>query len=173
MTERVDPTDVVVRDATVDDWPAIWAIFRDVVAGGDTYSYPPDIGEAEARATWMPDAAIGRRTHVAEVDGSIVGTAYVKPNQPGLGDHVANAGWMVDPVQAGRGIGRPFAEQVIARARADGFTAMQFNAVVATNTAAIALWRSLGFDEVGRIPGAFRHATEGEVDLLVMHRRLD
>jgi ribosomal protein S18 acetylase RimI-like enzyme len=79
---------------------------------------------------------------------------------------------MVDPSVAGRGVGRRLAEAVLERARAAGYEAMQFNAVVATNERAVRLWRSLGFEEVGRVPRAFRHATDGVVDLLLMHRRL-
>lgn len=109
---------------------------------------------------------------VAEVDGSVVGTAEHRPNQVGRGAHVANASFMVAPESAGQGVGRALAEAVIDRARAAGYRAMQFNAVVATNVRAMALWESLGFVVVGRVPRAFRHRTEGEVDLLVMHREL-
>jgi ribosomal protein S18 acetylase RimI-like enzyme len=126
--------------------------------------------EADARAAWMltPPAEV----LVAVDDGVVVGTAEVRPNQVGRGSHVANASFMVDPTTAGRGVGRALAVEVLARARAAGYRAMQFNAVVATNTRAIALWESIGFSVVGRVPGAFRHATEGDVDLLVMHRPL-
>lgn len=158
--------------AEAGDWPAIWPIFRDVVSRGDTYAYSPDIDPADAAAVWMADGTDRRRTYVAERDGEIVATAYVRPNQPGLGDHVANAGWMVAPAAAGQGIGRRFAEHVIDDARSLGFTGMQFNAVVATNTGAIRLWESLGFGIVGTVPDAFRHATEGLVAVHVMYRRI-
>jgi len=161
---------VEVRRAGEDDWPGIWPVWREVVAAGDAYVWPPDTPEDEARAEWMlpPPAEVW----VAEDDGRIVATALLQPNKPGLGDHVANAGFMVDPSAAGRGVGRRLAEVVIERARATGYEAMQFNAVVATNERAVRLWRSLGFEEVGRVPRAFRHARDGAVDLLLMHRRL-
>ena len=159
-----------VRLASEDDWAGIWPIWRRVVATGDAYVWRPDTPEHEARAQWMlpPPAEVW----VAEEDGRIVATALLQPNKTGLGDHVANAGFMVDPSVAGRGIGRRLAEAVLDRARAAGYQAMQFNAVVATNERAVRLWRSLGFEEVGRVPGGFRHATDGAVDLLLMHRRL-
>lgn len=166
---------VECRRAIDGDWPAIWPIFRSVVATGDTYTYPSDTAEADAREAWMPapDRPDGRaRTYVAIVDGCVVATARLRPNQPGRGDHVANGSWMVDPGAGGRGVGRALAEYVIDDARRLGFTAMQFNAVVATNTRAIALWESLGFGVVGTVPGAFRHAEHGAVDLHVMHRHL-
>ncbi|MEY2430474.1 MAG: hypothetical protein QOC92_200 [Acidimicrobiaceae bacterium] len=109
------------------------------------------------------------------VDNNLLGiraTALLKPNQLGLGDHVANASFMVHPEHTGDGVGRSLAEAVLARARELGYQAMQFNAVVATNEPAIKLWRSLGFEVVGTIPAGFRHATRGPVDLLIMHRRL-
>ncbi|QYG91664.1 GNAT family N-acetyltransferase [Iamia sp. SCSIO 61187] len=163
---------LVVRTATAEDWPAIWPIWRQVVAAGDTYVWELDaMTEDDARAAWMlpPPAEV-----MVAVDdaGVVVGTAEVRPNQVGRGSHVANASFMVDPACAGRGIGRALAEAVLERARAAGYRAMQFNAVVASNVRAIALWRSLGFTVVGTVPGAFRHAERGEVDLLVMHRWL-
>ena len=160
-----------VRTATAEDWPGIWPIWRAVVEAGDTYVWEAEaMTEADARAAWMlpPPAEV----LVATDDGVVVGTAEIRPNQVGRGSHVANASFMVPPASAGRGIGRALAAVVLERARAAGYRAMQFNAVVATNGRAVALWESLGFSVVGRVPGAFRHATAGEVDLLVMHRWL-
>jgi L-amino acid N-acyltransferase YncA len=161
---------VEIRTATDADWPGIWPIWRAVVAAGDTYVWR-DATEAEARGLWMLPPPAEVLVAVAD-DGRVVGTAEIRPNQVGRGSHVANASFMVDPGQGGRGVGRALGEAVLGRARAAGYRAMQFNAVVATNTRALALWRSLGFDEVGRVPGAFAHATEGDVDLVIMHRTL-
>lgn len=163
-------TGVVVRPASDADWPAILPIWRAIVEAGDTYVWTGEETDDEARAAWMlpPPAEV----LVAEVDGRVVGTAEHRPNQVGRGDHVANASFMVSPDAAGKGVGRTLAEAVIDRARAAGYRAMQFNAVVASNVRAIALWESLGFVVVGRAPRAFRHPTEGVVDLLVMHRDL-
>jgi L-amino acid N-acyltransferase YncA len=159
-----------IRRAGEADWPGIWPIWRDTVAAGDAYVWLPGTPEVEARAAWMlpPPAEVW----VAEDSGRIVATALLQPNKPGLGDHVANAGFMVDPSAAGRGVGRRLAEAVLEQARAAGYVAMQFNAVVATNAPGVRLWRSMGFDEVGRVPQGFRHARHGPVDLLLMHRRL-
>ena len=148
----------------------MWPIVSSIARAGDTYTYPVDIAEDDARALWLP--APPWRTVVAVDGAAIVGMARYGPNHPGPGDHVANASFMVDPSRARRGVGRALGEHVIAAARGDGYRAMQFNAVVESNTAAVALWRSLGFDVLTTIPEAFRHPTLGLVGMHVMHRTL-
>ena len=160
------------RVAGADDWAEIWPILAAVVRRGDTYTYAPDISEADARSAWMPEGSSRSETYVAAQHGNVVATAYLKPNQPGLGDHVANAGWMVAPSVAGRGVGRVLADHVIDQARCLDYSGMQFNAVVATNTRAIALWQSLGFAIIGTVPRAFRHSVEGLVPVHIMYRDL-
>ena len=151
------------------DWVGIWPVFQAVVTSGDTYPYPPDTSEEEAKAIWM---APSHTVLVATLHGEIVGIAYYRPNMMGLGDHIANAGWMIHPDRQGQGIGRRFAEYVLQEAREAGFRGMQFNAVVATNTGAIALWESLGFDVVGTVPDAFRHPVHGLTPVHIMYRQL-
>ena len=160
---------LLVRRATDEDWSAIWLIFRDVVAAGDTYTFAPDMPEADARRAWMGP---GLATYVAVRSDEIVGTYLLKSNQPGLGSHVANVGYMVRPGAFGGGIGTAMAEHSLEEARAAGYRAMQFNAVVSTNVRAVALWKRLGFDVIGTVPEGFRHRELGYVDLLIMYRRL-
>jgi len=160
---------VLVREATAADWARIWPLWHRVVSAGETYMWAPDTSQDDARAAWMLPAPAA--VFVAEDGADLVGTALLKPAQPGLGDHIANAGFMVDPDRAGQGIGRTLAHHVLSAARAQRYQAMQFNAVVSTNTAAVGLWRSLGFEVVGTVPGAFRHA-DGLVDIHIMYRRL-
>ena len=161
--------DLVIRDARPEDWAGIWPFFRQIVAAGETYTWPPDMSEDDARAAWFPSPG---RTVVASVAGTVVGTAKTQPNQAGPGAHVANASFMVDPAYGGRGIGRALGEHVLAGARADGYRAMQFNAVVASNAGAVRLWSSLGFTVVGTVPAAFDHPRLGPVPLLIMYRTL-
>jgi L-amino acid N-acyltransferase YncA len=153
-------------------WPEIWEIFRSVVGSGDTYPYPPDIAEDVAFDVWMRIGDERGATYVALERDVVVATAYLRENSPGLSDHIANAGWMVAPGHRGRGIGRRFADFVMDEAARLGYRGMQFNSVVATNTTAIALWESLGFEIVGTIPDAFRHAREGLTPVHVMFRAL-
>jgi GNAT superfamily N-acetyltransferase len=156
-----------IRPATRSDWPVIWRIFRSIIEGGDTYAFPPELDEESARKIWF---ATGAQVFVAERNGRVAGTFFVKPNQPGLGSHVANAGFMVDPDLHGAGIGRAMGEFALIWAREQGYRAMQFNFVVSTNTGAVALWMKLGFVIIGTIPKGFRHAQLGYVDVYVMHR---
>jgi L-amino acid N-acyltransferase YncA len=158
-----------LRSATEADWPSVWSIIRQVAAAGNTFFLEPDVSESAARDYWMGP---GLSAYVAEDDGEVVGTYTLKANHRGLGSHVANAGYMVRPGLDGRGIGFQLAEHSLAEARAAGFHAMQFNAVVSTNHRAIALWQRLGFSIVGTVPQAFRHPERGLVDLHIMHRFL-
>jgi L-amino acid N-acyltransferase YncA len=158
-----------IRRAAEADWPSVWSIIAEVAAAGDTYMLETDISEAAAKAYWMGP---GLSAYVAEDAGEIVGTYTLKANHRGRGSHVANAGYMVRPGLDGRGIGGQLAEHSLAEARAAGFHAMQFNAVVSTNHRAIALWQRLGFRIVGTVPEAFRHRQLELVDLHIMHRFL-
>lgn len=159
-----------IRDATIADWPAIWAFMREIVAAGDTFSWDPEISEEQARGIWLAPAP---RQTLAAVDGArLLGSAILGPNHAGPGSHVATASFMADPGAAGRGVGRALGEAVVARARAAGYRAIQFNAVVETNVRALHLWRSLGFEVLATIPEAFAHPEHGYVGLCVMYRRL-
>jgi L-amino acid N-acyltransferase YncA len=157
-----------IRPAEPADWPAIRPFFRAIVAEGESYTYADDIPDADAEADWMGHEHV----LVVEDEGRIIASAVLGPNKPGRGSHVANASFMVDRVQAGRGIGRLLGEHVIAEARTAGYRAMQFNAVVETNAAAVRLWRSLGFTIIGTVPEAFDSRRHGLVGLHIMHRSL-
>ena len=160
----------MIRPATPDDADAIWDIFQKVVSGRDTYVFPPDTPRDEAVGYWLAENAIAR---VAELDGRVAGMYKLIENHRGLGAHVANASFMVDPSASGRGIGYAMGGDCLREARRQGYEAMQFNFVVSTNTRAVELWQRLGFRVVGTLPRAFRHGTLGLVDALVMYRELD
>ncbi|GAB3377402.1 GNAT family N-acetyltransferase [Lysobacter fragariae] len=161
--------DLDIRQIGADEFPRAWPIFRDVIAGADTYSYPPDLDMEAACAMWTTPPS---RCFVAECDGEAVGLYMLRPNQPGLGNHVANAGYMVSPRARGLGVASAMCAHSLDEARRCGFTAMQFNFVVSSNQGAIRLWQKHGFAIVGTIPDAFRHATLGPTDVHVMHRTL-
>ena len=161
---------VTIRPTAEADFDAMWEIFRRVVASEDTYPFAADTPRADAHAYWFGPAIA---SFVSEDDGRIVGMYKIVENQRDLGSHVANASFMVDPSCSGRGIGRAMGTHALRQARARGFRAMQFNFVVSTNTAAVTLWKSLGFAIVGTLPKVFRHRQHGYVDAYVMYRSLE
>jgi predicted N-acetyltransferase YhbS len=154
---------MLIRPALPTDNAAIWQVIGPVIRAGETYALDPGLSQADALAYWM-----GHQTFVAEDQGAIVGTYYLRPNQAGGGSHVCNCGY----ISVAPGVGRQMAEHSLEQARAKGYRAMQFNLVVVTNIRAIRLWQSLGFETVGTLPGAFRHPSQGYVDALVMYRAL-
>ena len=159
-----------IRSATAEDFQQIWPIFHEVVAAGDTYAIPPQISREQAFELWMRKP---RQTYVAEEEGRILGTYFIKNNQDGPGDHVCNCGYMVASAARGRGLATAMCEHSQRIARQLGYLAMQFNLVVSTNERAVRLWSKLGFATVGRLPRAFRHPTLGFVDALVMYKWLE
>lgn len=160
---------MLFRLAEPRDRADIAAIIMPTIVAGDTYALDPTMREDDALAYWLGN---DRETFVAEEDGSILGTFYLRPNQSGGGRHVCNCGYMTGGVATGRGVARRMCEYSIERARARGFRAMQFNFVVSTNARAVGLWQSLGFAIVGQLPNAFQLPSNEYVDALVMHRSL-
>ncbi|MFC4466550.1 GNAT family N-acetyltransferase [Streptomyces xiangluensis] len=160
---------MLIREAAADDWPRIWPFWHRIVAAAETYAWDPATSEEDARALWM---APGKRVYVAEdATGAVVGSACVTPNYGGPAARIANAGFMVDPDHAGRGIGRRLAEHILTTAKDEGYRGMVFNAVVETNPA-VHLWTSLGFTILGTVPEAFEHPRHGLVGLHIMYRAL-
>lgn len=170
MTDDPAAGELRVRDYDDRDWPAVWRIFQEIVNAGETYTYDPAWTSERARDVWVE----GPPGHtVVAVDGSrVLGSAKIAPNRPGRGSHVATASFMVAGDARGRGVGRALGEYALAWAREQGYYAMQFNAVVETNHAAVRLWQSLGFQIIGTVPEAFEHPTLGKVGLHIMYRRL-
>ena len=160
---------LTIRPGTEADHDALWAILEPVIRAGETYALPRDMARNQALAYWT---GADREAFVATAGGSILGTYYLRANQQGGGAHVANCGYITAPAAAGRGVARAMCEHSLVTSRARGFAAMQFNLVVSTNEHAVKLWSSLGFSTLCRLPGAFRHPTHGDVDALVMFRKL-
>lgn len=158
----------MIREERPADWPQIFPFFRDIVEDGETYAYPPALDSAEAERLWT-----GQGRVVVAIEGdTVLGTATMGPNRPGRGAHVATGSFMVDPASAGRGVGRALGAHLIEWAAGEGFSAIQFNAVVETNGPAVRLWLSLGFRIVGTVPRAFDSRRHGLVGLHVMWRPL-
>jgi ribosomal protein S18 acetylase RimI-like enzyme len=180
-----------IRKATEEDKPEIWKIIKAVIATGDTYVFAPDSGEEEMLAYWMspekwtyvavwsePPASAGglnadaSNNDSSDLNGKIVGTFFLKANQPDLGSHVGNAGYMVAPEAKGKRVGRTMAEYSLEESRKLGFKAIQFNFVVKSNEVAVKLWQDVGFEIIGEIPEAFNHARNGLTNAYIMYRKL-
>ena len=160
-----------IRPIAAGDWPGVWRVIEPVFRAGDTWPVAPDVTEEEARHYWLD---VPQATFVAAGDaGEILGSYYLKPNQPALGAHVANCGYIVAEAARGRGVASAMCRHSQQEALARGYLAMQYNLVVATNEAAVRLWTKQGFGIVGTLPKAFRHARLGLVDAYVMYKMLN
>lgn len=158
-----------IREATESDKPQIWQIIKSVIATGDSYVFYPHSSREKMLSYWF---SAEKKVYVAALENKIVGTFYLKPNQPDLGSHICNAGYMVSTEAKGQGIGRKMAEFSLLEARRLGFRAMQFNFVVKSNERAIKLWLALGFEIIGEIPEAFQNQEKGFTNALIMYRKL-
>ena len=161
---------MTIRPSHPADHEAMAAIFQSVIATGTTYAFAPDTSRDEGLAYFVGP---GIASWVVEDEGRVVGMYKLIPNRGGLGSHVANASFMVDPQHSGHGVGKLMGRHCLREARRAGFLAMQFNFVVSTNTPAVTLWKTLGFQIVGTLPKAFKHRERGLVDAYVMYRFLD
>lgn len=160
---------IIIREALTSDADAIWEIFHQVVKAGDTYAFDPDTTKEVFRTLWL---APNMKTYVAEQNGVVIGSYFIKPNQPGLGAHIANCGYMVRADARGKGIGGKLCAHSIEIAKQLGYRGMQYNIVVSTNTKAVELWKKFGFRIIGNIPGGFRHLHSGYVDAYIMFREI-
>jgi GNAT superfamily N-acetyltransferase len=152
-----------------DDKSQVWQILKAIIAGGDVFTYPPDTSEEKMMAYWC---APEKHTYIAILEGEIVGTFFMQNNQPGLGSHVANAGYAVAASASGKGIGARMCEFSLEEARKLGYKAMQYNIVIKSNLNAVYLWQKMGFEIIGEIPDAFDHAVLGMTNAYVMYRKL-
>jgi ribosomal protein S18 acetylase RimI-like enzyme len=165
----VSDSEVTIRPAEPGDRNVIWSILEPTIREGETYTLPRDLSREQALGYWF---ARDHEVFAACLDGRVAGTYYLQANQQGGGAHVANCGYMTARWASGRGVARAMCAHSLETARARDFRAMQFNFVVSANHRAVRIWQSFGFEIVGRLPGAFRHPTEGYVDALVMFRGL-
>ena len=160
-----------IREYSPDDWPQVWPILKATFASGDTYVFDPESTEEEIQKAWVHTP---QKTHVAVTqNGEVIGTYMLKPNQPGLGSHICNCGYVVASSARGQGVAKQMCEHSQVVAKSLRYRAMQFNLVVSTNEGAVRLWQRLGFAIVGTIPEAFNHRTRGYVSAHVMYKALD
>ena len=160
---------IKITPATSADEERIWALLQPVFSAGDTYAVDPLIDRDAAIAYWME---ADKTAFILRVEGQAVGTYYIRPNQPGAGAHICNCGFITAPSARGKGIARRMLDHALIEAKQQGYRAMQFNFVLASNQRALAIWQRNGFATIGRIPQAFLHPKQGYVDALILHRSL-
>ena len=161
---------MIIRPPTPADTDKIWGIIEPTIRAGETVPLPRDMPRDQALAYWFSP---GHEVFVAEDEGVVLGSYYLRANQTGSGSHVANCGYITAIDATGRGVARAMCEHSLERARERGFRAMQFNFVISSNERAVRLWQASGFEIVGRLPAVFNHPTRGFVDAFVMFRHLD
>ena len=161
--------EISISEAKESDWQSIWNIIEPVFRSGETYAFSPDISAAEGHRVWME---VPTATYIAKGNNSVLGTYFIKPNQPALGSHVCNCGYIVGEKARGKGVASLMCQHSQHEAKRLGFWAMQFNLVVSTNKVAVILWQKLGFEIVGTLNGAFRHSKYGLVDAFIMYKKL-
>jgi GNAT superfamily N-acetyltransferase len=128
----------------------LWWMFADAVARGEGYPHTAPLTRQAFEDTWVKPVSLV--VGAVDASGELAGAYYLKPNQPGVGAHIANAGYLVSRRLRGEGVGRLLVEDSIARAPLVGFDAIQFNFVFADNPAR-SLYERLGWQAVGRVPG--------------------
>lgn len=172
---RDTPKMIEIRKIRKEDKSEVWKIIKEVISDGESYTFYPHTSREKMLEYWF---SAEKKTYVAVLsepsaeNSKIVGTFFIKDNQPDLGSHICNAGYMVSAKTKGKGIGRKMAEFSLVEARELGYKAMQFNFVVKSNEIAVKLWLTLGFEIIGEIPEAFQHKEKGLVNALIMYRKL-
>ncbi len=158
-----------IREATQNDYDAIWEIFKNVIKTGDTYVFDPNTKKEDLSIHWL---ASHMKTYVLAEGEKTLGTYIIKPNQIDLGSHIANCSYMVHPNYHGKGIGKMLCEHSLENAKKIGYKALQFNSVVSTNIPAVKLWKKYGFKIIGTIPKGFKHSSLGYVDAYIMYKEI-
>ena len=157
-----------IRPCEPGDLPGMTRIWNQVVEEGTAFPQEECLDDRTAASFFAGQTL----TAVAEEEGRLLGLYILHPNNVGRCGHSANASYAVDRALRGKGVGRALVEDCLARAGALGYRLLQFNAVVASNLGAIALYRSLGFVQLGVIPGGFRLPDGSYEDILPFYHTL-
>lgn len=158
-----------IRPLHAGDFALVWPIVEPIIRAGKTYSYDPSLTFEQARDIWC---APEKTPFVALSGDTPVGTFYIRANQLGLGNHIANGGFMVAPGQCGKGYGTAMGQAMVEKARQMGYHGMQFNFIVEDNAPSLRIWKRLGFEIVGTVPDAMRHEEKGLTPVHILYRQL-
>jgi len=160
---------VEIRQYTKDDLPVMTEIWNEVVEEANAFPQSETLSLPEAEAFFTGQSYTG----VAEdEDGQVIGLYILHPNNVGRCGHIANASYAVKNGIRGTGIGKALVRDCLQKGRELGFRILQFNAVVATNAAAIHLYEELGFDRLGTVKGGYRLANGQFEDIILFYIEL-
>ncbi len=160
---------IEIRAAEPNDADAIWQILEPIIRAGEVFALSRDMSRDDALAFWCaPD----NESLCAVENKQVLGAAYLKENPLKRGRQTANAGYAIANSAEGRGIARTLCLYTLERAKELGYETMQFNYVVSSNSRAVRLWQSLGFEVIDVLPMDFQHPILGPVDVFVMSRSL-
>lgn len=104
--------------------------------------------------------------------GVVLGLYILHPNNVGRCSHIANASYAVASAARGKHIGEKLVANSLKTAKENGFTIMQFNAVVAKNIHARHLYERLGFKQLGVIPKGFKLKSGDYADICPYFKEL-
>ena len=145
---------VIVRAYTEEDLPAMAAIWNEIVEEGEAFPQEECLSLEDARAFFSSQSRSA--VAVRQGDGAILGLYILHPNNVGRCGHICNASFAVARESRGLHIGEKLVTDCLIQGKANGFSILQFNAVVAENIHARHLYERLGFIQLGVIPGGFR-----------------
>lgn len=141
-----------IRAYTQADIPGMIEVWNEVVRDGIAFPQEEDLTLESGTAFFASQNHCG----VVVEDGQVLGLYILHPNNIGRCGHIANTSYAVSSAARDKGVGRMLVTDSLVQGKAHGFRVLQFNAVVATNLRARHLYESLGFTQLGTIPGGFR-----------------
>lgn len=156
---------ITVREYKSEDAHTAAEIWNEVVRDGVAFPQENEMNDREADEFFRSQSYTGI---ACDESGRIYGLYILHPNNIGRCGHISNASYAVSSSARGKGVGRAVVTDCIKKAKELGFGILQFNAVVASNTAALVLYKSLGFTQLGIIPRGFR-LSNGEFEDIIPH----
>ncbi len=157
---------IKVRQYTDADVKEAIAIWNTVVEDGIAFPQEECLDEQTGDAFFKEQTYTG--IAYDEDTGMLVGLYILHPNNIGRCGHICNASYAVKKDIRGQHIGEKLVKDCMEQAHEHGFRILQFNAVVATNAAALHLYEKLGFTQLGVIPGGFR-MDDGHYEDIIPH----
>ena len=143
---------IKVRKYETQDICAMNSIWNSVVEEGIAFPQLECLTEEAGRAFFGEQTYCGV---AVDEDGQVLGLYILHPNNVGRCGHICNASFAVSAKARGKHIGELLVRDCLRQGKEEGFSILQFNAVVRTNRPARHLYEKLGFTQLGVIPGGF------------------